>query len=146
MIERCTDDISNLFGHLACSGGAPTGSYLASCTSATLMRTGNGVTLFAQCSDGIAYQPTTSLLYSSCLNDPVNVLGSLSCDIDGGSGPSPPGSYRASCIIPELSGTTLGAVCRNASGSWGPGGIISDVTQCTRDIANVDGVLTCVQG
>jgi hypothetical protein len=52
----------------------------------------------------------------------------------------PPGSWQATCVKPQMQGTTLVAACRNTQGGFTQSAV--DVRNC-RAIANMNGRLVC---
>ena len=143
----CVGDIGNLNGHLTCAGGIPGGSYQDSCTNISLENDGYlAVFVSALCPDGLGNWIGNSVQpfwYSLCLEEPVNIYGYLSCS--WGIKVAPPGSYRASCLNPRFDGQNLWANCRAIDGTWTTGALLADAALCTGDIANMNGVLTCVK-
>ncbi|HRD47653.1 MAG TPA: CVNH domain-containing protein [Caulobacter sp.] len=137
-------DIANDDGRLTCAGGGggalPEGSYRQSCRDARLV---NG-TLFADCRDSRGYWQRASIDPRSCSGrDIANRNGRLVCA--GGDSQLPPGSWRASCDQAYMSGWTLNAVCRDSRGQRVRTSI--NTRTCNgRDIANVNGRLTCGGG
>ena len=58
---------------------------------------------------------------------------------------TPPGSYRQTCKNIKMRGDTLRARCKNTYDQW-VNTSLDYVSQCTGDIANVDGQLQCNTG
>ena len=60
----------------------------------------------------------------------------------GTQGQPPQGSFRSSCNDVRMQGDTLITFCRKPDGSWQTSAI-GPISQCTGDIQNVNGQLTC---
>ncbi len=146
----------------------PAGSYAASCTDIEI----DGDTLRARCPTRSGRMKTTFLTgYVYCDGDIANVDGLLSCvggrvvaDAPPPAEPPrpvpqpqpqpapqpvavrlPPGSYAASCTDIEIDGDTLRARCPTRSGRMKTT-FLGGYVYCDGDIANVDGLLSCVGG
>ena len=59
---------------------------------------------------------------------------------------NPSGSYQQTCTNISVSGTTLNATCKNASGQWAPPASLPNFNQCIGDIRNLNGQLHCNMG
>jgi hypothetical protein len=137
-------DIANDNGRLTCSAGGggnqpfpmPDGSFKQSCTNAKM----SAWTLSANCRDSRGQSRYTTIDIRPCQGkDIANVDGKLSCT---SSYPMPRGSYQQSCSNAKMSAWTLSANCRDSRGSSRYTTL--DVRPCAnRDIANVNGQLTC---
>lgn len=149
--DQCRGDIANSNGRLVCGNpgpippvAVPEGSYRQSCRNA-YVRNGQ---LYAECRDRRGNWQRTSIDLASCRGrDIANIDGRLTCTGGGGGGGGqiPQGSYRASCSNAWMSGFTLNALCRDRRGAMVRTSI--DIRNCNgRDIANVDGRLTCSGG
>lgn len=136
-------DIANIDGHLSCTvggGAVPEGSYKQSCRNARVVL---GI-LNAECRDGRGAWNRTSIDPRNCSGrDIANLNGRLSCT--GGGNQLPPGSWRASCDQAYMTGSTLVATCRDSRGQRARSSL--DTRTCGgRDIANINGRLTCGGG
>ncbi|MFG1391710.1 CVNH domain-containing protein [Xanthobacter agilis] len=147
-------DIVNTDGSLGCAAASaggygeppPPGSYLASCQEVVF----SGGALRARCRDRDgSLRISGPLSAATCPRggDIYNDNGVLRCGWPGSSPTSgerpPPGSYTATCRDIRVVAGWLKASCKDRNGrfvdattavSWCPGG---------RDIANMDGRLTC---
>lgn len=142
-------DIANNNGRLVCAGGPaaqlPNGSYQQSCRNARIDRD----RLVAECRDRRGTWISSSLDYNNCRNssrDIANVDGRLTCALAGGGGGQlPAGSWRSSCDQAYMTGATLVATCRDSRGQRLRSSL--DTRSCNgRDIANIEGRLTCSGG
>lgn len=122
----------------------PRGSYLATCRDVRV----SGGTLGAMCQDRSGtYRTSISLILSQCERgaDIFNDNGTLRCSRAGSSFGEhpPPGSYMASCRDARVTAGWLKATCRDRNGRWVDA--TTAVSWCGpgRDIANMDGRLTC---
>lgn len=132
----------------------PSGSYRNSCADARASYQGRDKILTAQCQKANGGREMTSLRYDSCRGDIANTNGRLTCSTSGGpggpGGPGggaqyPAGSYRSSCSTLTMSGSVLSATCRDSRGANVRSSL--DVRNCdNRDIANLNGRLTCAGG
>lgn len=113
----------------------PTGSYQATCSD---VRMEHGV-LTATCLT-MNQQPRRSSLASvaSCVDDIANIDGQLTCNRRR----IPAGSYRQTCTGATMNGGTLSASCRTIDGRW-VDTWLGAIRECTGDIANLDGTLSC---
>lgn len=147
-------DIVNDDGSLRCAGGAssgsgfaeavPYGSYRATCRDISV----SFGQLRATCQDRWgAWRPSLSLTLSSCERgvDISNDNGSLRCSRAGSSFGErpPPGSYMASCRDVRVVAGWLKATCQDRNGRWVDATTATGWCSAGRDIANVDGRLTC---
>jgi CVNH domain len=113
----------------------PTGSYQATCSD---VRMSHGA-LTATCLT-MNQQPRRSSLASiaSCVGDIANIDGQLMCNRRR----IPAGSYRQTCTGATMNGDTLSASCRTIDGRW-VNTRLGAVRECTGDLANLDGTLSC---
>ncbi|MES2033339.1 MAG: CVNH domain-containing protein [Pseudomonadota bacterium] len=137
-------DIANNNGRLTCTnaGGGnrpPSGSYQQTCRNAE-MRNG---TLFASCQDSRGRWQNSSINPDTCRGrDIANNNGRLICATNGGGVRPPSGSYQQTCRNAEMRNGTLFASCQDSRGRWQSSSINPDSCR-GRDIANVNGRLTC---
>jgi len=127
----------------------PQGSYRNSCTNARAMQLpGGGRLLTAQCRTSNGSTRNTSLRFENCRGDISNNNGNLTCSNLGGGvgGARPPsGSYQQTCRDARMQGSTLSASCRDNRNRWQSSSI--NTNNCRgRDIANINGRLTCSGG
>lgn len=151
--ENCRGDIGNNNGQLFCNTGGgtvdrpPSGSYTRSCSNIDL----RGAILSAVCRDGRGNSVRTSLDIRDCRGrDIANINGRLNCSTGpgsgGGGGAVPVGSYQRTCSKAYMNGDILHASCKLTFGSSTRRTSI-DTRQCRgRDIANVNGQLSCTGG
>lgn len=128
----CRSDISNFDGRLTCDKGdaaLPEGSYRQSCRDLNRLRD----TLYASCRTVGGQWKETSLPLGNCIHSVYNSDGNLACML-------PYGSYQHSCRGVRVDGGRLLAECRTRSGAWSGTAI---GLPCSRDLANIDGVLRC---
>ncbi|WP_454915139.1 CVNH domain-containing protein [Xanthobacter sediminis] len=121
--------------------GLPAGSYLATCRD---VRVSAGW-LTASCQDrsGRWVESTTAASWCS-RGDIANENGRLTCKPVSSFGEqAPAGSYMASCRDIRVSAGWLKASCQDRNGRWVDA--TTAVSWCSpgRDIANMDGRLTC---
>lgn len=130
----------------------PPGTYLESCRDAFI----EGERLNAECrNDADKWKKTWLDGYRYCDGDIANNNGLLVCN--GGRlteeeanapaaaaarGDLPAGPWRENCRGPALDGTLLYAECQDNAGTWRASSI--DLSQCTGEVGNVNGVLTCL--
>ncbi len=140
-------DIANDNGRLSCSRGGgggrpPSGSYEQSCRDAYM----DGSTLSARCQDGRGRWQSSSINVNDCRGrDIANDNGRLTCSRGGGEEPVPNGSYIQTCRDASVRNGILSAACRDPSGRYQNSSI--SVAGCrNRDIANVNGRLSCTGG
>ena len=153
--DICRGQIINDNGRLACARGdggggspgprppVPRGSYRDSCNGTYM----SGWTLIASCRDSSGRWNPTSLDTRTCGDrDIANLNGRLNCTGGiGGGGQLPAGSFRNSCNSAYMTGWTLNASCRDGGGRYVRATL--DTRTCgQRDIANVNGRLTCTGG
>jgi hypothetical protein len=112
--------------------GVPEGSYQHTCRSC---RVSDG-TLHCMCGDAAARPVETSLAFDSCSLDINNCGGDLTC---GSCASPPPGSYLKSCSGCVVNNTTVTCQCFVGSKA----AVSSATLECTRDITNCRGRLTC---
>lgn len=168
--QRCTSDITNDNGNLACSGyssgpsyggyqnvNGPNGSYIQSCQN--INASGDDLHARCQSSDG-NWHDTNLDDYQKCHGDIINDNGKLRC-VSGGyaggyaNGPyyrggyqnvnGPNGSYTGSCQDIHASGDDLHARCQTRDGGLRDTKL-DDYQKCQGDIVNDDGKLRCVAG
>lgn len=141
-------------GRLACAPRAPRsadevpppGSYLSSCQEVTFS-TG---AIRARCRDRDGtLRTSTPLFVSSCPRggDIYNDNGTLRCGMWGNTpswGERPPrGSYMATCRDIRVTAGWLKATCQDRNGRWREATTAVSWCSGNRDIANIDGQLTC---
>jgi hypothetical protein len=112
----------------------PNGTYQQSCNPIS----SDGRVLTASCRTYSGSWMTTQLEFTTCVagGDISNNNGHLVCV-----GGTPVGSYQRSCPSRSFNGYYITASCRTIAGTLNPTRI--DVPNCTGDIANINGVLTC---
>lgn len=137
-------DIANLDGRLTCAGGGggqiPSGSFRETCTDLAM----NAQILTASCRDTRGQRARSTLDVRTCNGrDIANINGRLTCSAPAPQLPA--GSYGKSCSNAMMDGSVLSASCRDSSGKTVRSSL--DVRNCDRrDIANIDGRLTCAGG
>mgnify|MGYP001492119417 CR=1 FL=1 len=130
------------------SAECPDGSYKRSCKSDKT--TCDGETLSSECKRMNGTWKTTSLQgYKSCTQDIANCDGTLKC-LCGTDCPS--GSYSRSCFCcttKEIANmqtgvfeTELNCKCKDKKGKY-QDTTLSNTGRCSKDIENMNGVLTC---
>lgn len=130
--------IGFLFQTTATAVQAPQGSYLQTCKNVTVA---NGA-LSASCrTKGGDWVNTSLKNYTLCISDIGNADGTLTCTKRN----VPKGSYLATCLRAEVSGSTLSASCRTKNGGYYQT-TLPGFNQCVGDIGNADGILTCAKG
>ncbi|HSG30229.1 MAG TPA: CVNH domain-containing protein [Thermodesulfobacteriota bacterium] len=133
-------DISNNDGYLTCEKtNAPPGSYQQSCVNISV----SGTTLQAFCKYINKYgeQHWRSINfydYDLCSDDISNFHGYITCVKTN----VPRGSYLDSCISASKRYGELKAMCRTINGELKET-TLNDTSDCTADISNNDGNLTC---
>jgi hypothetical protein len=113
----------------------PDGSYRQTCRL-IIARPGN-LTAWCQTSQG-DWMRSLMLDWERCPADIANLNGVLTCDI-----PPLDGSYQRTCVEILRRGADLDATCQHIDGRWSRSRLIN-ATLCVGDIANIDGVLTCM--
>lgn len=135
--DACTSDISNQNGRLTClKNNPPAGSYTQSCRDISAHTT----TLFADCRTRSGNWNKTYLYnFGRCTGDIYNSDGLLRCP-NGLTVPN--GSYSRSCRNTFNNSGELNGSCRKRGGAW-QNTSLSNFADCTGDISNNDGDLTC---
>ncbi|WP_166652608.1 CVNH domain-containing protein [Enterovirga rhinocerotis] len=134
----------------ASAQGVPPGSYLASCREARDV----AGWLRASCRDraGRWVEATIATSWCAAGNDIANEDGRLVCKTrsSGFGGPAAPGgerppsgSYMQSCRDVRMVAGWLKATCRDMKGRWVEATVAASWCTAGRDIANIDGRLTC---
>ena len=131
--QACRSGIENMDGYLTCSkgdGALPSGSYAASCRNLNVEKN----TLYASCRNVNGDWKEASLPLGYCNYEVYNTDGVLACTL-------PYGTYQRSCRDAHVVNGQLYAQCRTKAGAWA-----STVAPaaCSRDLANIDGMLKCL--
>jgi hypothetical protein len=118
----------------------PSGSYRQTCAVESF----GGDSITARCKDRAGnFRPTMINLVSQCVGDISNDDGALRCNRGG---MPPPGSYLQSCERTFVAGSALTSVCRSRDGQRMVHTTLTDFRNCTGDIHNDNGFLSCSRG
>ncbi|MFG1420209.1 CVNH domain-containing protein [Roseixanthobacter liquoris] len=125
------------------------GSYLATCTN--VREVAGWLKATCQTRSGHWVEATTAVGWCAQGSDIANEDGRLVCKTSSSFGPSagldaepaPPGSYRATCRDIRMFAGWLKASCQDSRGRWVDATTAASWCTAGRDIANIDGRLTC---
>jgi hypothetical protein len=139
--NKCSGDIWNDNGELACngsgSGNVPRGSYKSSCKYYYV----EGNKLYAKCEKKNGGWHNTSINYKNCNQDIWNDNGNLTCGNRNSGGKLPKGSYKNSCKNIHVDGNVLKANCLNRNGKYSHTSI--KYKKCNHGVYNDRGQLRC---
>ena len=127
---------------IAAAGILPNGSYRNSCTACTY--DSNSGSLQCSCTAGGGWQNSTSLEVGDCSGDISNDDGELSCDAEGADiSFLPTGSYEQSCSGCTYDPNSGVLQCSCTTGGGWQNSTSLEVGDCSGDISNNDGELSC---